>query len=77
MGKTSNSLFGFHIGVGKLDLGNYFGQLRNWIWEIWVKHTLQTKVTKTVTSHANTQEIITLKEFMTYPDKNCYFKYKY
>ena len=43
--------------IGLRQLGN----LRNWIWEIWVKHPLQTNLTKTITLNANTQEIITLK----------------
>ena len=62
--RTSNSLCGFYIDVGKLDLDNYFwqlGNLGNWIWAIWVKHSLQTDLTHTVTLNANTQEIITLQ----------------
>ena len=41
---------------GQLELGN----LGNWSWAIWVKHTLQTKLTETITLHANTKEIITV-----------------
>ena len=47
-------------------LGNWtwaiiLGNLENWIWAIWVKHTLQTNLTKTITLNANTHKIITLK----------------
>ena len=48
----------------EMVLDNYFaqlGNLGNWIWAIWVKCSVQTNLTQTITLNAYTKEIITLK----------------